>query len=187
MTQFRSALLLTGVALFSVAMPSHADGVAEAAVTSFTLDTATGHREVDLVAARSADGDSLLMRVADCVRSSCSTAQTSVALTAGQLMLDGERAELRMSLDGRTVRIAWTLTGDGVAVQGGRLESDGMSGTTTFDSAAGRTAAVKVSVDGKVCATTGSLGRSVQVRQGPAEKGVRLGAGALVCDPAPQP
>ncbi len=185
MIQLRTAVLLAGVVLATVAVPSHADGVTEAAITSFTVDTATGYREVEIVASRGTAGDALLMRIEDCVRSSCSSAQTSMPLAAGQLTIEAERAELRTIINGRRLQVSWALAGDGFTLQSGRFESDGRSGSTTFDGTAGRTAAVKVVLDGTACATSGSLGRSVQVHDGPSDKAVTLGAGPLLCNAMP--
>lgn len=182
MTQHcRTAVLLAGLAVVTLAAPSGADVAEEAAVVSFSLDAARGHQRVDLVASRGSDGDRLLVRVEDCLRT-CSGTQQSFALPDGALVLGTETAELRTTLSGRVLRVTWALAGDGVSLRGLRLESDARTGSTTADTTAGQTADVRLVLDGAVCVAAGSIGRSVQVEEGTSDEVAALGKGALVCD-----
>ncbi|HVE74233.1 MAG TPA: hypothetical protein VNA30_03960 [Mycobacteriales bacterium] len=182
MTPIRTLAVLSGLALTSMAAASHADGVSDAAVTSFTIGNGGALRGVEIVASRGSAGDVLLVSIEDCRRSNCTRSRRSLALPKGHLDLTAERAELRTTVDGRRLKITWKLTGDGITAHSGRLHSAGNDDATTFDAAAGRTAAVTVVLDGTACASTGSIGHSVQVQQGAAGKAGSLGAGTQLCE-----
>lgn len=181
MTRRRTAALLAATLAALAVTPAAADGPSQAAVTSFVLSTDHGAREVDLVAAREGDTDTLLVRIDKCGPRGCLSEEFVLPLDAGQLVLDDEAAELEVVLAGRALRVTWALDDGGLHLSGSRVRSDGLSGQTTATSFAGRSANVQVDLDGQRCSAAGALGTGVRIATQAPSDAVSLGAGVLTC------
>lgn len=180
MTHRRTTIALAGLLAAATALPAQADGTGDAAVASFALQSGDRVQEVDLRAVREKDGDVLLLRVDECGRRGCVHEGALLRLSEGQLELSDERAELAVPLDGRLLRVTWTVSSAGLHLQGGRLQSDGHGGRTSADGFVGRGAEVQVLLDDRACAASGALGTSARFATRDAHGPLTLGA--LRCD-----
>jgi hypothetical protein len=181
MTRRRTAALLAATLAALAVPPAAADGPSQAAVTSFVLSTDHGPREVDLVAAREGDSDTLLVRIDDCGPRGCLSEEFLLPLDAGQLVLDDKAAELEVVLAGRALRVTWALDEGGLHLSGSRVRSDGLGGQTTATSFAGRSASVQVDLDDRRCSAAGALGNGVSIATQDSSDPVSIGAGVLTC------
>ena len=182
MTPCRTAVLAAAALCWAVATPAGADGLADAAATSFSLQSGDRVQPVDLVAAREEAGDVLLLRVRDCRGDLCLDEQAVLPLDDGELVLGADRASLTATLSGRALAVTWTRTDAGMQLSGPRLRGEGVVGDTSAQGFTGRSAEVRVVLDGAACATTGALGSSARVTTGdaPADP-VQLGRGSVRC------
>lgn len=181
MTRTRLTALLALTCLAWVASPAAADGTSSAATTSFLLQDGAQVQEVDLMVAREDDRDVLFLRISPCGNHACAGAEQQLILTEGQLELAEGTASLRARVDGRDLRITWSLAGDGVQLAGTRFRSDGAGGSSTADTFVGQTAAAQLQLDGVQCTTSGALGTYVRIDTAPTADPASLGAGSVVC------